>query len=281
MTICIGALCDFDGDRPQALVMASDRMVTWGFVEFEHEIPKGSAVGPSAFALVAGDTLRGSRLIQHVRAVIPAGGTSFVQLSEAMAQGYAQLRMEQIQTEVFTPRGLALQQFYNGMQSQFLPGIAQNIDQQVVNFDYNVAVLFGGVDENGAHLHAILNPGGTYTDFAQIGFAAIGSGEMHAIQSLIGFKHTRNRSLQEAAFNVYAAKRRAEVAPGVGEDTDLWIIRREGIFRPPPGSMETLDGLYREYQRPVINELRDQIEGLQLSQDARHGASRAAGTREA
>ncbi|HLJ68782.1 MAG TPA: hypothetical protein VKX16_15615 [Chloroflexota bacterium] len=277
MTICIGALCDSVGDRAQALVMASDRMVTWGFIEFEHEIPKGSAVSPTAFALIAGDTLRGSRLIHNVRTSLPAGSTSIPQIAETTAQGYAHLRMEQIQTEIFTPRGLALQQYYGGMQSQLMQGIVTSIDQQMMNFDFNVAVLLGGVDESGAHLLVILNPGGTYTDFAQIGFAAIGSGDMHAIQALIGLKQTRNRSLQETAFNVYAAKRRAEVAPGVGEDTDLWIIRHDGIFQPPKESLQSLEALYREYQRPVLDELRDQIRGLGLSPEGPDSAGREHG----
>jgi hypothetical protein len=111
----------------------------------------------------------------------------------------------------------------------------------------------------------IINPGGQYIDFGQIGFAAIGIGDIHAIQSLIGFKQTRTRSLRETLFNVYASKRRAEAAPGVGEETDLWIVRPTGIEQPEDAVTQKLEGIYQEYQRPASNELKQRVEELPLS----------------
>ena len=46
---------------------------------------------------------------------------------------------------------------------------------------------------------------------------------------MIGFRHTATDGLRETVFRVYASKRRAEVAPGVGTETDMAIITDAGL----------------------------------------------------
>ncbi|MGH2443468.1 MAG: hypothetical protein ACRDFX_09930, partial [Chloroflexota bacterium] len=69
MTVCIGALCKDEQDRVGwAIILSSDRMVTMGgFIEFEHEVPKGSPLAHKAIALIAGDALRGNQLVQSAK----------------------------------------------------------------------------------------------------------------------------------------------------------------------------------------------------------------------
>jgi 20S proteasome alpha/beta subunit len=47
---------------------------------------------------------------------------------------------------------------------------------------YNAELLIAGLDERGAHIFFIGNPGGMSTAFYQIGFTAIGSGAIHAVR---------------------------------------------------------------------------------------------------
>ena len=56
------------------------------------------------------------------------------------------------------------------------------------------------------------------------GFAAIGIGKSHAESQIMLAGHSPMRSLSDSALLVYTAKKRAEVAPGVGKETDMVTI---------------------------------------------------------
>lgn len=250
MTVCIGGICADEEDRPGRLVVvASDRMVTMGgLTEFEHEVPKIKAITDRIVAMISGDALKGSQLATAVRAVMPAGSTSVQQVSQILADQYSALRRAQLESLVFSPRGLTIESFYaQGGQTRMIPQIAGGIDQQVMQFDLGIDLLIAGVDDDGGHLFSVHNPGGVVNDFAPIGFAAIGSGTLHATQSLIGFRHTSVRDLHQTVFRVYASKRRAEVAPGVGTDTDLAIISATGVNYLPTAVVTQLGEIFEEY----------------------------------
>jgi 20S proteasome alpha/beta subunit len=253
MTICLGALCaGADGTDASAVVVASDRMVTMGGItEFEHEVPKVTQIGDRIVALAAGDALRGAQLINELRRDVHHGAQQLQNVAATAAALYAALRRQQIESEILSPRGITMQQFYQGLQQAMLPQLVINIDNLIGTFNYNLEVLIAGADDSGAHLYAITNPGGSYDDFQPIGYAAIGSGALHAVQSLIGMRQTPLRSLHETVFNVYASKRRAEAAPGVGRETDVVIIQANAITRVEQPVLQQLDTLYQEYQRPV------------------------------
>ena len=253
MTIGLGALCaGADGTDASAVVVASDRMVTMGGItEFEHEVPKVTQIGDRIVALAAGDALRGAQLINELRRDVHHGAQQLQNVAATAAALYAALRRQQIESEILSPRGITMQQFYQGLQQAMLPQLVINIDNLIGTFNYNLEVLIAGADDSGAHLCAITNPGGSYDDFQPIGYAAIGSGALHAVQSLIGMRQAPLRSLHETVFNVYASKRRAEAAPGVGRETDVVIIQANAITRVEQPVLQQLDTLYQEYQRPV------------------------------
>jgi 20S proteasome alpha/beta subunit len=253
MTICLGALCaGANGTDASAVVVASDRMVTMGGItEFEHEVPKVTQIGDRIVVLAAGDALRGAQLINELRRDVHHGAQQLQNVAATAAALYAALRRQQIESEILSPRGITMQQFYQGLQQAMLPQLVINIDNLIGTFNYNLEVLIAGADDSGAHLYAITNPGGSYDDFQPIGYAAIGSGALHAVQSLIGMRQAPLRSLHETVFNVYASKRRAEAAPGVGRETDVVIIQANAITRVEQPVLQQLDTLYQEYQRPV------------------------------
>src|SRR5690242_19861162 len=69
MTVGVGALAaDSDGRETRAVVVCSDRMVTWGHTEFEHDIPKIIPITDRIVALMAGAALR------DINSLPPAGG---------------------------------------------------------------------------------------------------------------------------------------------------------------------------------------------------------------
>lgn len=266
MTVGIAAVCADRSGRPgKAVIVASDRMVTHGGItEFEHDVPKINRVADLVLTLHAGDALRGARLAREVAARTPSGPISLDHVVQIAVDRYATQRREQIESEVFAPRGVTMEEFYkNGLQQRFVPPIAGGIDQEVMRYNLGVDVLIAGVDDEGGHVHLVGNPGRT-ADFTPIGFHAIGSGAIHALQSLIGLNHTGARGLNESVFAVYTSKRRAEVAPGVGKHTDVAVVCDDGVHFLDQRVLDQLAELFELYQHPVADELKERVQAMEL-----------------
>jgi hypothetical protein len=243
-------------------------MVTMGgLTEYEHEVPKMVGIAPKVVLLTAGDALTGGELGRQLAAGLP-GEPVLQQVAQATGDLYAGLRRHVIERDVFGPRGITMEQFYaQGLQTRLLPPIAGAIDQQVMNFNLNLDVLLGGCDDGGAHLFSVHNPGGGYFNWQSIGFHAVGSGQLHAVQALIGFGHTASRALKETIFHVYVAKRRAEAAPGVGNDTDLAVVDHGGLHSVPAKLVAQLKALYDKFEQPAAAELMDEVKSLKFLEE--------------
>ncbi len=270
MTVCIGAICaDEAGTGGNALVVASDRMVTMGnFYEFEHEVPKLTSIGDKAVALIAGDAARAASIVRELTSFTRSGTYSISAIAQRACDLYVEHRQRQVEADVLLPRGMTLERLLQGVGLN--PQVLFGIDQTMAQYPYGVELLIGGVDDAGAQLYVIMNPGGSYSDIRAIGFTAIGSGAIHAVQSMIGFGHAPFRGLRETIFAVYASKRRAEAAPGVGQDTDLIVVTNARLYRVEADALEALEGLYQEFQAPMAQELREKMSAIRLPEEE-HG----------
>jgi 20S proteasome alpha/beta subunit len=251
MTICMGAICrTVDGSGP-AVVLASDRMVTMGQItEFEHTVPKAHTLTSHVLCLIAGDALQGVRVAKETASQCSPHIASVEDLAGLVAQTYCARRLAEAETRVLSTRGLNMHMFYQ-MHQQMVGQIVVALDNQIANFDLGIELLVAGVDDAGGHIFDISNPGGQETCLDPIGFHAIGSGALHAIQSMIEFRHSPSSSLPETMFRVFASKRRAEVAPGVGSDTDIAVITEAGRPPLPSNLVNELDRLYNQALVPA------------------------------
>jgi 20S proteasome alpha/beta subunit len=146
---------------------------------------------------------------------------------------------------------MTIDAFYRGLMQSMPNAIVSFLDEEASAYDFNVSLLIAGIDEEGAHLFDVTNPGGAFQDHEPIGFHAIGSGGFQAIQAMISFGHTGKKILAETLFHVYAAKRRAEVAPGVGKDTDMMVISASGIRWLTHDELQQLETIFSAWQRPL------------------------------
>jgi len=237
-------------------------MITLGrLIEFEHGVPKVSPITDRVVILIAGDGLRGGRLVRDLRNALPVSTVTVEAVATTAAGLYTIHRQQQMETEIFTPRGLTMQRYYAGV--NLLPQILGSIDHDMMRFNYATDFLIAGVDDAGAHLFHISNPG-AMSSFENIGFTSIGSGQLAALQSMIGFAHTPAKELMDTIFAVYASKRRAEAAPGVGYDTDIVVVRPEGMQRISGDVLSGLAELYKDYERPVSQELGQKVSALPI-----------------
>jgi 20S proteasome alpha/beta subunit len=265
MTVCMAAICrDDDKDPATAVVVASDRMVTMGsIIEFEHTTSKSTAVGARAVALIAGDALTGTHLVRELAAEVAAAPMSVGQLAQALSARYVETRNRHAEADILVPRGLNWNEFY-GRHQNLVPQITMMLDQTLAGYNLNVELLVAGVDEGGGHISSLSNPGSRALDNDMIGYGAVGSGALHALQSMIGFRHATDCGLSETIFRVYASKRRAEVAPGVGNETDMSIIRSGGVTSVPPETIAVLATLYADFQATTEQTLKDRLRSLSV-----------------
>src|SRR5437868_4735953 len=86
-------------------------------------------------------------------------------------------------------------------------------------------------------------------------FVAAGGGQWHAASQFMFAGYTRWWSFPNALSLLYAAKKRAEVAPGVGTGTDLLVIPGNGteIIHVGPESqlLAGLEAIYQEHKKKM------------------------------
>lgn len=226
MTVCIAALY---GDG-QGVVMASDRMVTAHIpigYEFEHE--EATKIvrlvdTSSTHVLLSGDVLRGHEVVDMALGPLTQATPpiAVADIADHVRSCYQTIRRNCVIQQELEPRGFDLVTF-NGMQQQLMPAIVQIIDQSLSNFDLNVEMLIAGDNATHHTVYSIMNPG-IVRDHSPIGHGAIGSGAPHALYSLIEAKYRPSMPKEQVVELVSNAKKRSEVAPGVGEGTSIVTI---------------------------------------------------------
>lgn len=83
------------------------------------------------------------------------------------------------------------------------------------------------------------------------GFAAIGIGKSHAESLLMFSGHSPMKPFTDTALLVYAAKKRAEVAPGVGKETDICFIGPAlgSFYKIEDKHIAELEAIYQKMSR--------------------------------
>ena len=261
MTICVAAIAAGNS----AVVVASDRMVSAQFLslEFDHPGSKIEQLSRSCVGLSSGDALPAGELFNSAYAVATQlQNPQIGQIAESIKDSYCSLRQKRIEEQIFKPRGITLEAFYQqGFIRQFPPEVSMQLDDMVQRTEFGVTLLITGVDGNGAHIFAIFDPG-ISTSYDRIGYHAIGSGMSHAILSLVSANQHQGRSINETVFNVFRAKRQAESAPGVGQAIEMRVVTLAGVRAVTEEQLAGLDSLLDEFIRPQDENLARRIEEL-------------------
>ena len=228
MTICIAAMA---ADNT-AVVVASDYMISARFLslEFDHPSPKIQQLGQACVGLSSGDALPAGELYSSAQSVSTQLQNPQVQkIADTIKEAYSRLRAKRVEETVFKPRGITIDSFYRqGLIRQLPPEVSISLDDQVQRMDFGVNLIVAGVDQSGAHIFGISDPG-ISASYDRIGCHAIGSGLNHAILSLVASEQHWVKTINETVFNVFRAKRQAELAPGVGQSVELRIISNGAV----------------------------------------------------
>lgn len=263
MTVCVAAIADYS-----FIIGASDRMLTAGDVEFEPETAKLWRFSPSIFALVAGDMATQAEILKEVnketQTWILADTKKWMRVKDVASlycKKYRELRRDKAEAAILYPLGLTLQSFL-GQQSSMHPEQVEKIANQLIEYELPSIeeAIFIGIDHDGP-----LGPTGEEQIYTQlytterdklsylssVGFAAIGYGKAHAESQLMFYGHNPKRSFDDTLILTYAAKKRAEVAPGVGKATDMIVIGAGvGVsYMIEPHHIADIDDIYQKNRK--------------------------------
>lgn len=222
MTQLIAAICE----SGKVVVTASDRMVGTGdmTLTFEHEQPKAEKIAPTAVVLTAG-TMHEPDLIRDARQKAK-GKERIREIADVLKDLYQGLRMQHIEDEVLKPlAGLNSFADYHKKQTTLHDSIVMDLNERIRRYDLDLSLLLAGVDDQ-AHIIEIGNPG-MWRSSDAVGYCTIGMGDRHANNVFAWYRYSTNISLQDAVYIVFEAKKKAEMAGGVGQITDMLVMDKK------------------------------------------------------
>ena len=199
-------------------------------------------VHPKCFVLGAGKSLTVQRILSSSSEEISnLEGQTTKEITEKLTRCFIQIRQSDINDFYFRPQSLDLTDYYKGNYAHYPRYILDHLQEYIRRHNFHVQLLVAGIDTSGAHLHIIYNPANSNCIDEQ-GFECIGAeaAKDYAFYWLKQLDHNVDTALNMAVFNVYHAKKCAEVIPGIGIATDMYIL---GEKEPRKLSVEKLEKL--------------------------------------
>ena len=253
MTVGIAAICD-DGN---AIVMAADRRLTYensAALYHDGEHPKIIRVSPQAAIAVTGGITESDLAMEKLSSAISLPDlTTVSQIADGLHRCCQHIRREHLSRSLTTRWvDLSFDDFTKQAMDKQSNSIISEVFAAIKGFNLNLAVLLAGIDNAGAHVYCSTDA--IITTHRNPGFTAIGSGSMQALNAIARSGHVSTRSIGESLYWVYAAKRAAEFATGVGPQTDMLVIRsNEASWFVPQSAIETLHDVYDRLNQPALS----------------------------
>lgn len=223
MTVCVAALCTLG--QSSMVVAASDRMLTYGDVEYEPSATKIWVLDDSRkiIALVSGEMSQQSVIVARATERIRAIDDVSVEIAaEIFAEEFARYRWQKNERAFLAPIGLNTAALLEPARVD--TKLAETLVSRMSNTNLDDEVIVAGVNaDNSKHIYLICDPGKAIL-MDTPGWVAIGSGRSHVDSEFTVEKYSRFWPFEQALLLTYTAKKRAESAPGVGADTDLSVV---------------------------------------------------------
>lgn len=235
MTVCIAA-------RSQGMILlASDRMITAGDIQFEHPTSKTMFLTSSIAVMYSGDSALHAEIYQDLMVDVakriaeePTNWLNVKDMAYLYLQYWNRAKMLRAEAAVLAPLGLNLDSFFS-RQSTFDVDFTIRLTSDIVNYAMErLSVIVTGIDQRfGADspcpsIYRISNA--SNSSQAEIycadtaGFCAVGIGANHAESQFMLAEYSNRVPNGEALLLLFSAKKAAEIAPGVGRTTDFFAL---------------------------------------------------------
>jgi len=205
-------------------------MLTSGDIQFEPTAgSKIFLLSTSMFTMTAGDSAIQAEITEMVaeemQARIVKEPSNWWRVGEAAdlyVKHYNAIKNRRAANAILSPLGLTHESFITN-QSSMDSSLVNDLAKELLNFELpSVSAIFAGTDPTGTHIYAIYDNETNCVD--NVGFAAIGIGSRHATSQFMFARHAWNSPFADTLLLTYYAKRKAEVAPGVGAGTDMVTV---------------------------------------------------------
>jgi hypothetical protein len=235
VTQIVTALCE----KRHNLVIVADRMVSDedDTLRFEHE-PKGQMLSINAMVLYSG-TMHEPEIIDSARREI-AGRMKIPEMLEILCKNFQATRRKRVEVEILSRYGFQSFNDYHTKQKQLTDTTVESIQKSLQEYELDLSIVLCGTDTNGSQIYVIDDPG-VPQSHTEVGFCCVGSGERHADPVFAFYNYKPYMSIQDALYISYIAKRRAEMAGGVGKDTDAWVISDMECRKIKPETLNEID----------------------------------------
>jgi hypothetical protein len=234
------------------IVGATDRMVSTGDTEFEPATPKVYQLGTAKSAvLVSGDGAAQASIIERVADKITAESINDIrEVAQLYALEFAEQRRRIAEATYLHPLGLTTETFLRTQRDMDPETVQLLLDQLQKSRILATAIVAGITPPTGrVQVYVVSDPGVAHLQIS--GFGVAGIGAWHARSEFTFAKYDATWPLERATFMVYRAKKKAEAAPGVGVETDMFFITLQ-----PPSAVKVsdemiaaLDGVYQRFRR--------------------------------
>jgi hypothetical protein len=262
MSICIAAICEHS-----TIVMASDKMLTHDLNQIEFE-PAPTSIGnelsvkvtplnrPQSIAMMmAGSqslqTEIAIEIMKQIRFEEESAGKDWgvSEVADLYIKIYNKIRAQIAESAVLSSFGLTTAEFL-AQQCTMMESFVDKLQWEMLNFQMpGMQTIIAGIDPSmGPQIYRLdSNASMCCTSF---GYACIGTGSPHAESLFMLNNYCPIVPQQEALWLVYAAKRKAEVAPGVGKSTELFSITRKRGFVNVRAHLDisSLNAIYSDYE---------------------------------
>ncbi|MGA2122549.1 MAG: hypothetical protein ABSG49_11005 [Methanoregula sp.] len=249
LTICIAAIGQERGQ--ECIVFATDHMVTIDIGlgreqilgKFEHDIKKYKHIPPNTVAMLAG-----KMDIFGILTEIPSYMEDYDKIKIQIFENFKKYRDEVIKNEVLDAFNLDKESLKLIMESNTtnpMNSITEAIVDSINKYYTNTRILLIGFDQKNQAKITEIDEYATI-DKTSIQFGTIGSGYLQATNTLFFQKHTKQNSLKETIYNVFKAKSNAEVHEGVGKETELLILKKDGCYKTSTNMMKILGRVYQD-----------------------------------
>jgi hypothetical protein len=249
---------------------ASDRMITVGHTtEYEPPSAKHVALTSSIVALAAGDMALQIEILREVHGVVteriankPDEWLKVKDVVDLYLHYYAQAKLFRAETAILAPLGL--NRFSYLKQD---PLLTRDLMTKLMAYTMpseGVQTIFTGIDPYGGP-HIYVTDGMDLYCCDTSGYATIGTGSSHASSHFMLSRHSWNAPIPDTLLRVFIAKKRAETAPGVGQDTDMLMIGptlgQSTLIRPDVMSdLEKIYGKLKKGEAKILEEADKEIQ---------------------
>lgn len=245
MTIVLASIAE----KGNAIIMASDRMLARAQLtyQFEHDNPKIRKVGSYLVGYAGTTTFADDILSHNYTAVSPMH--DFIEEFSAFYVKYGNRIVSRVLLESL---GLDLKTF-NENPMKYPPTLQQRVYDRMGAAKLNVSFIVCGYDQEQPKIF-VIGEYGIFSTAHSVGYTAIGIGEPHASNFYMVNSFKFDTPLREAIYFAYQAKKSAEMAGGVGNCTDIYVLEKgkEAVAYHDGGKIiKELDNIYESHNKKV------------------------------